>query len=238
MSGHSKWANIKRKKEVNDKLRGSLFTKLTRMITLAVLEGNGMTDPDYNFRLRLAIDKAKQLNMPKDNIARAIEKGIGPNKSQLKELFYEGFAPGGVALIIHATTDNHNRTMSEIRNVMEKGGGKLGDQGAVAYLFQKCGVVMVDKQANSQEAVLAFADRIGAFDIEEDDESFIVYFPFERLGKIRDQFQGLTAPAAELCFRPTTSVTVADPALFDRVTRLAESLESLDDVHGVYTNLS
>src|SRR5438132_496161 len=131
MSGHSKWSKIKRQKEVTDKVKGAAFAKLSRIITLAVIEGGGIPDPVNNVRLRLSIEKAKALNMPKENITRAIEKGAGPHKLELKEVVYEAFAPHGISVIIVATTDNSNRTFAEIRTILERNGGKMGTQGSV-----------------------------------------------------------------------------------------------------------
>lgn len=136
MAGHSKWKQIKHKKAANDQQRAKIFSKLSKLITSAVVEGGGFSDPNINVKLRLAIDKAKIANMPKENIARAVEKGSGPDRLHLKEVIYEAFAPHGVALVIHATTDNSNRTVSELRSTIEKAGGKLGVQGSVSYLFQ------------------------------------------------------------------------------------------------------
>lgn len=136
MAGHSKWKQIKHKKAANDQEKAKIFSKLSKLITIGVVDGGGATDPTLNLKLRLAIDKARQANMPKDKIERAIEKGSGPDKNNLKEAIYEGFGPHGVALVIHATTDNSNRTVHEVRAIIEKHGGKLGSQGAVSYLFQ------------------------------------------------------------------------------------------------------
>jgi len=238
MSGHSKWANIKHKKEANDKARGSLFTKLTRMITLAVLESGGNADPEYNFKLRLAIDKAKHLNMPKENIARAIAKGSGPDQGQLREIFYEAFLPGGVAVIIHATTDNVNRTTSAVRQVLEKGSGRLASQGAVAYLFKKCAMAVVDKKSTDQETILNFTQQIEAIDIEEDEENYIIYFPFERLGQAGNSKQPFLKTPPELYFKPISSVTVSDQVTVAKIFNLVDTLDNLDDVQGVYTNLA
>jgi len=136
MAGHSKWKQIKHKKAINDKQRAKIFTKISKLITSAVIEGGGFSDPNINVKLRLAIEKAKVANMPKDNIARAIEKGSGPNRTNLKEVIYEGFGPHGVALVIHATSDNTTRTVNEVRTVIDREGGKLGVQGSVSYLFK------------------------------------------------------------------------------------------------------
>lgn len=136
MAGHSKWAQIKRKKGIKDQEKGTVFTKLSKLITLAVAEGASVTDPDRNIKLRLAVEKAKAANMPKDTIDRAILKGSGPQKNLLKEVVYEGFGPEGTGFIVHATTDNSNRTISEVRNVFDRNGGKLGVSGSLQYLFK------------------------------------------------------------------------------------------------------
>lgn len=227
MSGHSKWANIKRKKEVNDKVRGSIFSKLSRLITLAVLDGGGITDPEHNVKLRIVIEKAKASNMPKENIQRAIEKGIGPNKTLLKEVLYEAFAPGGVVLIILATTDNPNRTLPEIRRVLERGGAKLGVQGSVSYLFQKCGLITFEKKNTTQNVVLSFSEKIGAIDIDEDQDHFYVYMPFENLGKVK---------GGEMDFKPISKIRIDEEPKARRLLLLIETLEELDDVQKVFGN--
>ncbi len=236
MSGHSKWANIKRKKGVNDKARGTLFSKLSRVITLAVLEGGGITDPNNNIKLRLAVEKAKEGNMPKENIQRAIERGVGPNKDQIKEVIYEGFAPGGIALILLTTTDNLNRTLTEIRNVMDRHGGKLGVQGSVSYLFKKCGLVIFEKNKVKEDVIFNFADKIKAFDIEEDQDQFSVYFPFENLGHIKEFLEGIEAQPAEIDYKPLNYITINDKGQATRIINLVEALEQLDDVHKVFAN--
>jgi YebC/PmpR family DNA-binding regulatory protein len=234
MSGHSKWANIKRKKEANDKVKGATFAKLSRAITLTVLEGGGITDPEKNVRLRLAIEKAKSFNMPKDVIARAVEKGAGPNKDALKEVVYEAFAQNGVSLIITAATDNSNRTHAELRTVLERNGGKMGTQGAVAYNFQKCGVAVFE---NADEAkIFEFADKIGELDIEEEGTTTTVYFPFENLGKVHDALQGLVASAIETEYKPQTTVQLSKDEE-DAVFHLIELVEDMDDVQAVYSNI-
>ncbi len=230
MSGHNKWSKIKRKKEVEDKVKGNIFSKMARLITLAVIQGGGIGDPANNVKLRLAIEKAKQFNMPKENIKRAIERGIGSEKNQLQEIIYEGFGPGGVALLIVATTDNPNRTLGEVRTILDKHEGKLGSQGAVSYLFKKCGLAVFEKSQITEEQILALADKLEAFDIEETNDRFYVYFPFENLGHIENT-------TAEIDFKPLSTIT-APPAIVEKIDKLTESLESLDDVHRVYTNIN
>lgn len=237
MSGHSKWANIKRKKEANDKVKGALFAKLSRVITLAVVEGGGVTNPDANFKLRLAVDKARAANMPKDNISRAIEKGHGPDAAALKEIVYEAFGPHGVALMIQCTTDNSTRTHNAIRSMLENRGGKLGSQGSVAYLFQKCSVVQFDLTTSPENDVFAFADAMHAFDIEEGNGTATVYFAFEQFGKAREHLGALVPTLSEIEYRPLSRVGVQSEEDARKVLDIVEALESLDDVHTVYTNL-
>jgi YebC/PmpR family DNA-binding regulatory protein len=236
MSGHNKWSKIKRGKEAKDKVRGNTFSKLSRLITLAVLEGGGITDPNNNIKLRLAIDKAKHFNMPKENIARAVARASGPDKSQIREIIYEGFAPAGVGLIIYATTDNPNRTLSEIRNILERHQGKLGTPGSVSYLFQRCGTISIDKNKMTEDKIYEFADKIKALDIEEDEQSFFIYFPYENLGKIHEYLNGLELPPAEIDYKPQTLIEIKDEDTYHRITALIEALENLDDVHRVFAN--
>lgn len=237
MSGHSKWANIKRKKEANDKVKGAVFSKMSRLITLAVVEGGNMPDPAHNFKLRLAVDKARSLNMPKDNIARAIEKATGADKNLIREIMYEGFAPHGVALMIQATTDNANRTVSEIKNVLERNNGKMGNQGSVSYLFQKCGLVEFDKSENKEEDVLNFAEALNAIDIDPSPDAYYVYVPFELFGKVKDNLGNVKPRSSEIDFKPTTLTAVAGEKEAKQILSLIEALEDLDDVHRVYSNL-
>ena len=236
MSGHSKWANIKRKKEANDKVKGVTFAKLSRIITLAVIEGGGVGEPENNVRLRLVIEKAKSLNMPKEKISRAIEKGIGPNRQDLKEVVYEGFAPHGVSIIILAATDNSNRTIAEIRNVLERRGGKLGTQGSVNYLFQKCGVAVFELASNNEADLFTFAEKINAFDIEEDEETFTVYFPFENLGKVGEYAQTLHPISVESEYKPLARMQL-EIEQEKEVMQIMEALEEMDDVQNVYSNV-
>lgn len=237
MSGHSKWANIKRKKEANDKVKGAAFSKMSRLITLAVIEGGNMPDPDHNFKLRLAIDKARSLNMPKENIARAIDKGKGAGKDFIKEIMYEGFAPHGVALMIQATSDNPNRTVSEIKNTVEQHNGKMGHQGSVSYLFQKCTLVEIDAKENREEDILNFAEALNAIDIDQSPDTYYVYIPFELFGKVKDHMEKVKPKSTEIDYKPTTSITIADEKQLKSVITLIEALEELDDVHRVFFNL-
>lgn len=237
MSGHSKWANIKRKKEANDKVKGNVFAKMSHLITLAVLEGGGITEPDNNVKLRLAIDKAKSANMPKENIVRAIEKGTGPNKATLKEIIYEGFGPFGVFLLILATTDNSNRTSSEIRNILEKHSGKLGTPGSVSYMFKKCAFVSFAKAETNEETIFKIGEELQAFDINEDESHFFVFFPFNNFGLLKTHLNNVKYDLAEVDFLPTLPVALESAEKEKKIYEVVEALESLDDIQRVYTNL-
>lgn len=171
MSGHSKWSNIKNKKAANDAVRGSVFTKMAKAITMAVKKGGGVGDPDANFSLRLAVDKARAVNMPKENIERAIDHGLGKGGEELTELLIEGFGPGGIAIIIEAVTDNRNRTIAELRSLMEKHGGRMGEPGCVIYMFDRQGTKYTAKYAVSvdhREEVDNFIELLrGSDDVQE-----------------------------------------------------------------------
>ncbi len=236
MSGHSKWANIKRKKEANDKLKSNVFSKLSRQITVAVLEGGGITDPENNVKLRLAIEKAHSFNMPKENIKRAIDRAIGPNKSEIKEMIYEGFAPNGVCLMILAHTDNQNRTLSEIRNILEKHGGKLGNNGSVSYLFLKCGLITINKSSITQEKILDFAEALEIIDIDEDENNFYIYISYSKLGHVKDILKDYQY-TADIDFKPQSPIVIDDDKKLESLSLLIEDLEALDDVQKVFTNL-
>ncbi len=226
MSGHSKWSKIKRQKQAQDVAKGALFSKLSRLITLSVLQGGGVIDPALNVTLRIAIDKAKQQNMPKDTIQRAIEKGSGLDKANLREVQYEAFAPFGTVMLILGATDNPNRTLHEVKSILERQGAKLGGHGTVAYQFQRCGVVYLKKDSINEENLLTISEKLNAFEIEEDDDTYFIYFPFEKIGKVE---------GAEIDYKPTTMVTLKNKEQ-DTIKNLIEALESLDDVQDVFTN--
>lgn len=240
MSGHSKWHSIRRTKGVLDQRRGQLFTKLARDITIAVRNGNS-GDPDMNFRLRLAIDKARAANMPMDNIQRAIDRGLGKgNEAAIEEIVYEGYAPGGVALLIETATDNRNRTASEVRAAMTKGGGNPGEPGSVAWMFEQKGLVLIDlaaKKLDPDELMLLAIDA-GADDVDASDDVVEVYTDFKQLAAVRQRLidAGVPVTEAEKIMRPKTTVQAEmNEAL--RTLRLIEKLEDLDDVQKVYSNL-
>lgn len=236
MSGHSKWANIKHKKEANDRLRGSSFAKLSRLITLTILESGGQTDPELNVRLRLMVDKAKAFNMPKDTIQRAIDKGIGPDKSKLTEVVFEAFAPpnGTVHLVIVASTDNHNRSTSEVRNILESYAAKLGHQGSVLYFFQKCGKITINKNDTKEENVMIFSEECKAIDIDSDEQYYYVYIPFDEFGKLKSHQHVLSYKSAEIIYKPRTYISISQPVEQDKLKALIEALENHEDIVHVF----
>jgi YebC/PmpR family DNA-binding regulatory protein len=237
MAGHSKWKQIKRQKGVADARRGALFTKLGREITMAVRQGGG-PDPDGNPRLRLAILKARENNMPNDIIDRAISKATGAgDASQLEEIVYEGYAPGGAAVLVEVMTDNRNRTVGEVRNVFNRAGGNLGEAGSVAWVFNTRGVVTVSADgADADDIALAAVDA-GAEDFELDEESVSIYTRPEDLETVRRALEegGVAVASSEVARVPTTTVQLDEKDAISTL-RLLERLEDLDDVQKVYSN--
>jgi YebC/PmpR family DNA-binding regulatory protein len=237
MSGHSKWATIKRKKGAADIRRGQTFTKLARELEFAAREGG---DPNFNFRLRLAIDKAKAENMPKDNIERAIKRGAGTGEgaTQLEEITYEGYGPHGVGIVIQVVTDNRNRTVSEMRRALTRAGGSLGESGSVAWMFDNKGYITVPMRGLSQDNVFEAALEAGAEDVQFADETAEVYTMPTDLQAVRQAFQDAKLPmeSAELSLVPKTYVALT-PSETLQVMNLVETLEELDDVTKVYSNL-
>ena len=235
MSGHSKWSQIKRQKGAADAKRGQMFTRLTREITIAARDG---VDPDGNFRLRLAIQRARQINMPQENIQRAIQRAAGGGEDgvQLDEVVYEGYGPGGVALLVEAVTDNRNRTGSEVRYAFSKHNGNLGEPGSVGYLFDKKGVVVVDAERWSEEDLEPAIDA-GAEDISLDDDVFEVICEPGDLQAVRAALDvaGVDVASAEVTQQPKTRVALDEEAAV-RLFRLVEALEDLDDVDAVHGN--
>jgi YebC/PmpR family DNA-binding regulatory protein len=236
MAGHSKWAGIKHRKAVVDARRGKLFTKLARAITVAAKDGGG--DPDANPALALAVQKAKDASMPKDNIERAIAKGTGAGSDAdaLEAVFYEGYGPGGVALLVEALTDNRNRTGSEMRHLFSKHGGNLGEPGSVAYLFDKRGVIVVDAERYGDDDLLP-AIEAGALDVSVDDDVFEVLTEPGDLAAVRGALEsaGVELQSAELGYHPRATVPVAEEVA-RRLLRLVDALEDNDDVSQVHAN--
>jgi YebC/PmpR family DNA-binding regulatory protein len=236
MAGHSKWAGIKHKKAIVDARRGKLFTKLARAITVAAKEGGG--DPEGNPALSLAIQKAKDASMPKDNIERAIAKGTGEggDADALEAVMYEGYGPGGVAVLVEATTDNRNRTGSEMRHAFSKHGGNLGEPGSVAYLFDKKGVVVVDGERYSEDDLMVAIDA-GAEDIVMDDDVYEVLCEPSDLATVRQALvdAGVEVQEAEVAQRPKSLVPL-DEAGAVKLLKLIDVLEEQDDVDAVHAN--
>jgi YebC/PmpR family DNA-binding regulatory protein len=236
VSGHSKWASIKHKKAVVDARRGQHFTKLTRAITVAAREGGG--DPDGNPSLALAIQKARDASMPKDNIERAIQKGTGEgvDADAFQTVLYEGYGPGGVALLIEALTDNRNRTGADVRHLLGKHGGSLGEPGSVSYLFDKQGVIVVDGSRYGEDDLIAAIDA-GAEDIVQDEDVFEVITAPSDLTTVRQALQdgGVELDSVELTQRPKSRVPL-DEADATKLLRLIDALEENDDVSAVHAN--
>ena len=236
MSGHSKWSQIKRQKGAADVKRGNLFTKAAREIVIAAKEGG--PDPDANFRLRLAMDRARGVNMPKDSIQRAIERGSGGGEgAQLESIVYEGYAPGGVSVMVEATTDNRNRTAGEVRAAFTRHNGKLGETGSVQWLFEQKGIIEVDAPLGKADPIELAAIDAGAEDVETEGALVTLYTApkdFERVKKALEG-SGIKVASAELSMRPTSTVRV-EGGTAQTVIRLIEALEELDDVHKVHAN--
>lgn len=238
MSGHSKWATIKRQKGANDAKRGQLFTKLSKAITIAVRQGGGVTDPNSNFRLRLAAEAARSANMPKENIERAIARASGKEAGSLEEALYEGFGPGGFSVIVEALTDNKQRTVSEIKVIFDKNGGSLGSQGSVQYQFEKKGMITVAKSGKTFDEIFLIAVENQAEDVEDIDEDVMIYTMPEELAKIRDVLlaEGLVIKGAELSWRPIVMSRIDDKSTAEKALAFLDKLESNDDVQKVYAN--
>ena len=238
MSGHSKWSSIKHKKGAADAKRGQLFSKLSRAILVAAKEGGG--DPTNNLALQNAIEKARSYSMPKDNIDRAIAKGSGADAdaNTFETIVYEGYGPEGVALIVEALTDNKNRTAADVRHLFAKHGGNLGATGAVAWQFERLGVIVVAAEGTDEEELLLVAADAGADDVQEDGSSFQVTSPPEALSAVRAAVEqtGFTVESAELQLVPKTTVSIDDEAKARQVMRLVDALEENDDVQDVYAN--
>ena len=238
MSGHSKWSSIKHKKGAADAKRGQLFSKLSRAIIVAAKEGG--PDPDGNLSLQNAIEKAREASMPKDNIERAIARGAGTGTDgeSYEHVTYEGYGPGGVAVLVEAVTDNRNRTASDVRHIFAKNDGNLGTSGAVAWQFERKGVIICDAElVDEDELTLAAADA-GAEDVALDGSTLQVTTAPEELAAVRQALDGagIAQDSAELTMLPKTTVEIEDEAVAKKLLRLIDALEENDDVQGVYAN--
>lgn len=240
MSGHSKWATIKRQKGVQDQKRGQTFTKLSNAITLAVKQGDGATDPSQNFKLRLAIDSAKTANMPKDNIERAIKRAVGKEGGNMEEVIYEGFASGGVSVIVVAATDNSLRTTSAVKSLFNKAGASFGQPGSVSYQFKQMGKVSIDKGNHNIDDIFLLAVDSGAEDIEErGDNEIIVYTEPQMMTKVKKNLekQGFRVISLEFIRKPIVKKAVSDLSQFEKIMSFLNKLEEVDDVQKVYSNI-
>jgi YebC/PmpR family DNA-binding regulatory protein len=237
MSGHSHWAGIKHRKGINDAKKASIFTKVGRLVTIAA-KGGG--NPDMNFKLRLAIDQARAVNMPKDRIDRAIKVGTGEAKdgAQIEELLYEGYGPGQVALLIGVATDNRNRSVGEIRTLLTKNGGKMVESGAIGYLFQSVGEIAVSLAGKDADEAELAAIEAGADDVVLHDDLLTVYTKPEELKGVKDKLEeaGFTIESAALSYRPTQTTTLS-PEDLEKYERLYEILDDHQDVQTVWDNL-
>lgn len=232
MSGHSKWATTKRKKEATDAKRSGLFTKLAKAITVTARDGG---DPETNFKLRMAIDRARKFSMPKDSIERAIKSGTGELKGNIiEENIYEGYGPNGIALIIETITDNKNRTISELKHTLSQYGGKLGGSGSVIWMFERRGVIYLDAKTLAEEQELTLID-VGAEDIITNDDGIIIYTKDSDLNTVKQKIESLNFKVNDANIEFIAKDKIA-PTNEDKIIKLMEALDGLDDVQNVYTN--
>lgn len=238
MSGHSKWSTIKRAKGAADAKRGAIFTKISNAITIAVKSGGGIEDPDQNPKLRLAIESARANNMPKDNIERAIKRASAKDAGELSEMVYEGFAPGGVAVIVEAITDNTNRTTSEVKNLFNKSGANFAGPGSVSYQFEQVGEVSIDKNGKSIDDIFMISAELGAEDVEDGEEA-AVYTNVSDLGKVKEGLEkaGYKITDATISRKPKSKIEVGREEK-EKILNFLSLLEEMDDVQKVYSNIA
>jgi len=242
MSGHNKWSTIKHKKAKTDEKRGKEFTKIAKEITIAVRTGGG-GDPEMNSKLKLAVQKAKSVNMPNENIARAIKKGVGDAEGDaLEEINYEGYAPAGVAVMLEIATDNRNRTASEVRHYFSKYGGNLGENGCVSWMFKRVGTISINKETlkmDEEEFMLQVLD-LGAEDIRDDEDYFEIITLPELLMEVKDALEkeGYQTEDVDIVLMPENMVEINDEQVAAKIIKLIDLLEDHDDVQKVYTNMS
>lgn len=241
MSGHSKWAQIRRSKGVNDARRGQLFTRLGREIVVAVREG-GSGDTAANFRLRMAVQRARDANMPMDNIERTIKRALGGSEgSALEEITYEGYGPSGTAIMVQTLTENRNRTVAEVRNAFNRNGGNMGENGCVDWLFESTGIIEVELKGHDPDELTLEAIDLGANEVdtpEADSETLTIYTNPEDMEKIRQQLEekGYHVTRSESTIQPKTKIELSDEKTAHQFLRLMDKLEDLDDVQNVYAN--
>lgn len=235
MSGHSKWHNIRDKKSKVDNKRGQIFTKVSKEIHMAAKEGGG--DPDTNFRLKIAIQRAKDVNMPADNIKRTVEKALGAGSADYEEFVYEGYGPCGVALIMEIATDNRNRTAAEVRNIFSKGGGSLGESGCVSWMFKKQGLFLIEKSAADEETLMNLVLEAGADDMAATEDGYEITTELSAYTAVKNALDEANIPclSAEITWIPqnVAEISEGDSA---KVLKVIDQLEDLDDVQNVYSN--
>jgi len=237
MAGHSKWANIKHRKAAQDAKKGKIFTKIAKELTVAAKLGQS-GDPEFNPRLRLALDKAKAANMPKDNVERAIKKGLGNDDGvSYEEVIYEGYGPGGVAILVQALTDNKNRTVAEVRSTLTKRGGSMGEAGCVAWMFDKKGVINIPKDAVDEDTLMMIAIEAGAEDVINDDDGYEVITDPSSYETVKKAIESnnIKIEYAEITMRPKNTIELSGEEA-EKTMTLLEALEDLDDVQEVYSN--
>src|SRR3984893_7233979 len=238
MSGHSKWSKVKRFKGAIDTKRGQIFSKLSKEISIAAKTGGG--DPDGNPRLRSAVQTARAQSMPNDNIERAIKRGTGEgSEAHLEEIVYEGYAPGGVAVIVEAATDNKNRTAAEIRSIFSKNDGNLASTGSVSYMFHKKGQITVPCPTIDENRILELALEAGAEELTTEEDEYVITTSHDQLYAVADALKkaGVTTDGQKFTFIPDTTIPIADEAVARQIMRLCDALEEDDDVQNVYSNL-
>ncbi|HHY41968.1 MAG TPA: YebC/PmpR family DNA-binding transcriptional regulator [Thermoanaerobacterales bacterium] len=237
MAGHSKWANIKHKKAKMDAQKGKIYTRFSKLIIVAVRQGG--PDPNSNYRLKDIIEKAKQANMPNENIVRAIKRGSGElGGGDYEEIMYEGYGPGGVAILVDATTDNRNRTAGEMRHIFDKHGGNLGESGCVAWMFEKKGVILIEKKDDTDvDSIMMLAIDSGADDVEETDDSIEITTSVDNFEAVKNSLSenNIDIFSAEISFVPKSTISVGEPES-EKLEKLLEALEEHDDVQNVYSN--
>jgi len=233
MSGHSKWSTIRHKKAANDAVKGSVFTKMAKGITIAVKKGGGVGDPEKNFALRLAVDKARSVNMPKENIDRAIDKGMGKNGEELIELVIEGFGPDNLYVIIEVLTDSRNRAVAEVRTLIEKNGGRMGEPGSVMHSFDKCGII-ISQDSISEQMQLEMID-LGVSDVVFDESRVIIYTVPESMHAVVQFLRKNNVNVdGSIGYRPKNTVVIDKP---EKALGFLEAISQYDDVQEVYANL-
>lgn len=239
MAGHSKWSKVKHQKKLTDATKGKLFAKLTKAITLAIKQGGGITDTESNFRLRLAIDRSKNFNMPKENIQRAIDRAAKSQEGEnIEDIIYEAFGPLGVGILIESATDNKQRTVAQIKQILDRNGGHLATNGAVSHFFEHVGRILILKNGKLADELLEVALEAGAYDFEDMDDCVAIYTEPKVLHKIRKtlSLNNLKITSSELVYRPKTTVSLNDANKIKQLIKLIDTLEESEDVQRVYAN--